>query len=135
MPILHPPTRGEQRIRAGAYLFIALVGVYSLLSPSPTVIENRLGLVAIVWSLFILTAIPAAIASLLGRYRLEVILLPLFTAALLVAVVNGWVNTVPDDPTTFPRFSISSALILFCWLRWTQLHRIMKADPWITTEH
>lgn len=135
MPIIHPPTRAEQRLRCCAYLFIAAVGAYSILVPSPMVIENRLGIVAFIWSVFILTAIPAAIASLVGRYRVEVILLPLFSSALLVAVLNAWFSAVQDDITVFPRVCISSALVLFCWLRWSQLHRIMKADPWITTEH
>lgn len=135
MPVIHPPTRGEQRLRCAGYLFIAAVGVYSIIAPAPTVIENRLGVVAFIWSLFTLTAIPAAIAALMGRYRIEAILLPLFGSALLVAVVNAWFNTVPDDPTAFPRVCLSSALLCACGVRWSQLHRIMKAEPWITTEH
>lgn len=134
MPQLHPPTRREQWLRSIAYLFIAAVGAYSIIFPSPTAIENRLGTVALVWSLFILTSIPAAVASLLGRYRVEVVCIPMFASALAVAVINAWVTSVPDDVTTFPRAAISSALVLFCWLRWSQLHRIMKADTWITTE-
>lgn len=135
MPIVHPPTRGEQRLRCMAYLLIAAVGGYAMVAPSPTVIENRLGLVSVIWSLFILTAVPAAVAALLGRFRIEAILLPLFSSALLVAVVNAWFNTVPDDPTAFSRTCIASALVCACGIRWIQLHRVMKAEPWITTEH
>ena len=135
MPILHPPSKGEQWARALGYLFTAAVGAYSLFFPSPLVIENKLGMVAVIWSLFTLTAIPAALAAWFGRYRIEAVLLPLFGSALLVAVVNAWFNTVPDDPTAFPRVCISSALICAFTVRWIQLHRVMKVEPWITTEH
>lgn len=135
MPVLHPPTRREQWLRAVAYMFVAVVGIYTIIFPSPTAIENRLGLVSYIWAGFILTAIPAAIGSIMGRWRVEVICIPLFASALLVAVANGWASIVPNDPSAIPRMAISSALVLFCWLRWSQIHRIMKADPWITTEH
>lgn len=135
MPVVLPPTRHEQVGRCVAYLFTAAVGVYSLVSPSPTVVENRLGWVAVIWSLFTLTAIPAAAAALFSRFRLEAGLIPLFGSALIVAVVNAWFNTVPDDFTAFPRTCIASALVCAFYVRWKQLRRIMEAEPWITTEH
>lgn len=135
MPHVFPPSRGEGRWRAVSYLFIAGVGFYTMFSTDPTLIENRLGVVGVVWGAFMVTAIPAAFAVLASRYRVESIMIPLFGSALLVAVINAWFRVIfQDDGLMIPRVCVSTALLCLLVVRGLQLHRIVKAEPWITTE-
>jgi hypothetical protein len=134
MPHVFPPSRGEGRWRAASYLFIALVGLYTMVSTDPDLIERRLGWIGIVWSLFMLMAIPAAGAVLIARYRIESIMLPIFGSALLVAVINAWARVLwAGQQTNIPVTAISTALLCLLIVRGLQLHRIVKAEPWITT--
>lgn len=88
-----------------------------------------------VWSLFMLTALVAAVATLRGRYRVEYIVLPLFGVALLVAIVAAWVHFGFDpDWQRAARAASASALVFFLAARHTNLRRIVKAvkahEPW-----
>lgn len=136
MPSVFPPSRGEKSWRALSYLFTAGTGLYVLLAPAVQSwgIETRLGIASIVWAIFMLTALPAAVATWCGRYRIEAILLPLFGSALLVALINTWVRAT-DDPTLIGRASASTALLCLFVARLINLHRITKVTPpsWTTT--
>lgn len=133
MPQIHPPSKGERRGRALAYAFTSLVGFASLTFPPLVIMENRLGAAAVVWSLFILTSLPAAVASLMGRYRVEYVLLPLFGTALLVATINAWWNIITSGRTdVIARAAVASALVCLFITRMITLHRVNKAEPsWI----
>lgn len=135
--ILHPPTRGEQRWRAAGYLFVALIGAYTVLIPSS--LMAHLGWVGVLWGAFIFTALPAAVAVLLGRWRLEAVLLPLFGSAFVIAILNVLIRIFDGDSdgsdvTLVPRALTALALMCSLVVRGLQLHRILKAEPWITTE-
>lgn len=139
MPYVHPPTRGEQRWRAGAYVLVAGIGAYALAVPGSLI--TQLGWAVALWGAFMLTAIPAAVAVYLGRWRLESILLPLFGSALAIAILNvllrifdGVPGSVDDERTLIPRALTALALLCLLVVRGLQLHRILKADPWITTD-
>ena len=135
MPHIYPPSRGERNWRAGAYLFCAVVGFYVLLS-GETALSHVLGVVTLIWGTFMLTALPAAVAVLWGRYRVESILLPLFGSALAVSIVNAWFRVFVNDETDVTgRAAVASALFCLLVVRGLQLHRIVKAEPWITTRH
>jgi hypothetical protein len=116
-------------------LFIAGIGVYTICNPDPLIIENRLGLVSAIWSGFILTAVPASIAVLLGRYRIESILLPLFGSAIAVAMISVWGRVLLNaESDLIARAALGTGLLCLLVVRGLQLHRIIKAEPWITTE-
>jgi uncharacterized PurR-regulated membrane protein YhhQ (DUF165 family) len=133
--VLHPPTRGEQRLRALGYLFVALIGAYTVLYPSS--LMGHLGFWGIVWGAFMFTALPCAVAVLIGRWRAEAVLLPLFGSAFVIAILNVLIRIFdgePDDASLVPRALTALALMCSLAVRSLQLHRILKAEPWITTE-
>lgn len=140
----YPPTRWEKFGRALGYLFTALIGFGAVcypvngLSTGGTVMTTteRLGPLVWVWALFMLTAFPAAVATLLARHRIEFILIPFFTTALLVANVSVWFNTISDDPTLIARASASSALLCLLCVRWLALVRLNRVNGvWTQIEH
>ena len=140
VPTLHPPTKQERIARALGYLFTGAIGFSAVLFPIETSpdydsTEHRLGAMVIVWAIFMAAAVPAAIATFAGRHRIEYILLPLFTVALLVANVNAWYNVTTIDPTIAARACASSALICLLVLRWLQLNRLNKVhELWTRIE-
>jgi hypothetical protein len=133
MPTVTPPTLDEQIMRGFAYLFCAGIGGSVLLtSINETLIEQELGFFAVVWAVFMLSGIPAALCTILGNYRYEYALLPCFTAGLLVANLLVWSTILfgGADDTTIPRACASSALVLLlCW-RWRTLHRLIRVLQW-----
>lgn len=134
MPTLMPPTKGEQRWRAVSYLFTAMTGMYVLIAPTLSWgLQSRMGVASVVWSLFMMTAIPAAVATLMGRYQVEAVLLWLFGSALLVALVNTWARAFTDDPVLIGRAAPATALLCLFVARLLSLHRITKAPPWTAT--
>lgn len=138
MPTIYPPTPDEQVGRCLAYLFIGAVGVIVVATPDEEVLQTALGFwSAVVWALFIMTGFPAAIAALMGRYRVEYVLLPLFTAALLVANVYAWYRFgwVTHDIDVVPRLCISTALMFLLAVRARTLHRLIKVLKWTRPLH
>lgn len=137
MPTVTPPTLDEQIMRGLAYMFTAAVGG-SVLTTSiyGTLIERQLGYVAIIWAVFMLTGIPAAIATILGQYRYEYAMLPCFTSALLVANLLAWSAIIAGgDDTAIPRACVSSALVLMLSWRWRSLHRLIRVLQWTKPLH
>lgn len=135
MPQLHPPTKSESTARAVGYCFTSVLGFYALLVPveSETAAE-RLGPAAVIWALFLLTSLPAAVATLFGRWRVEYILLPLFGSGLAVAIVSAWINVASGDLLRIPRTSVATALLCMFVVRVFTLHRVTKvAKTWIPT--
>jgi len=138
-----PPTWGEKTARALGYLFTSIIG-FSVLLRFPTesstleALNARGGgvgvLLAVVWALFIASALVAVPVTLLERYRAEFILLPLSGSALAVALVVAW-NHAGDDPLVIPRAAASTALLFFMAARFLSLRRLMgyaKDQGWTT---
>jgi hypothetical protein len=133
MPIIHPPSIDEQIARGIAYLFISGIGGSVLLtSLMGSLIERQLGFIAVIWALFMLAGVPAAVATILGLYRYEYVLLPCFTGALLMANVLVWFNIlfVTTSTEAIPRACASSALVLLLYWRWRQINRLMRVISW-----
>jgi hypothetical protein len=133
MPTITPPTVDEQIIRGLAYMFTAGIGAAVLTtSLHGTLIERQLGFVSVVWALFMLSGVPAAVCTLLGNYRLEYVLLPCFTAALLVANLLVWASILfgGADDSAIPRACTASALVLMLAWRWRTLHRLIRVLQW-----
>jgi hypothetical protein len=111
----------------------SVIGFYALLVPREGGLETVLGWITLIWALMLLTSVPAAVSALYERYRIEYVLLPLFTTALFAAVVYTWFN-VSGDMTTIPRAATSTALV-FCFLvRFALLNRLILPEgrrPWI----
>lgn len=137
MPTVTPPTFDEQVLRGLAYLFTAGIGAAVLIQQiDGSLIERSLGLGAYVWAAFILTGVPAAVSTVLGRYRYEYALLPCFTGALLVANLATWVNLLSNqlwDVT--PRACAASALVLMLSWRWRTLDRLIRVLQWTKPLH
>lgn len=135
MTHLSPPSRWEKGGRALAYLFTGLIGFSAawfprVLTDTGENTTDRLGWALWVWVFFMGTALPAAVATLMGRHRVEYILIPLFTVALAVANLNAWFN-VTYDPTIMARACASSALICLLAVRWIGLNRMNRTPfPW-----
>lgn len=140
MPTLHPPSREERLSRALGYIFTGLIGFSAVVFPvDPAQYGQstgaRLGLLIYVWAAFMATAFAAAVATLMGRYRVEYVLLPLFTFALLVANVNAWYNVTTIDPTIAARACASSALVCLLAYRWFGLNRLSRVhELWTRIE-
>jgi ribose/xylose/arabinose/galactoside ABC-type transport system permease subunit len=136
MPTYMPPTRSEQRWRALAYVLIAIVGVYALWMPTMFTVSRPV--IVALWGGFMLMAVPAAAAVYTGRYRVEAVLLPLFTSALAVSAVTASIGLFNGLDATemqlIPRVFTAASLVCLLALRMHQLNRILKAEPWITTD-
>ena len=134
---IHPPTRREQIARCCSYLFIGVLGVFALIIPFQSVETSRtpgyLGWATVIWGLFLLTSLPAAVATLFGRWRVEYMMLPLFGSGLAVAIVSAWIYVARSgDLLTMPRTSIATALLCLLVVRILALHRVTKvAESWI----
>lgn len=135
---IHPPTRTESIARGCSYIFIAVLGFYALSLPFPddqSTTASYLGWATVVWGLFLLTSLPAALATMYGRWRVEYILLPLFGSGLAVAIVSAWFKVASGDLLHMPRTSIATALLGLLVVRIFALHRVTKAaKSWIPTE-
>lgn len=136
MPHFYPPSPGEQRWRAAGYFFVACVGFWIIFGPNPADSETRsyiIGVIRVVWAVMMTTALPTAVAALTGRYRLEFMLLPVFGSALIVAVFNTIIRIFQGDLDLVPRTLMALVVLCFLVVRGLQLHRVVKAEPWITT--
>lgn len=96
-----PPTFAERLLRGMSYFCVGLLGIWVLTqilipvhdhSPSLYVFSVLIKYLAIAWVLFLLVAFPAAVAAWLGKYQVELLCIPWFTGALLVADVASWVR-------------------------------------------
>lgn len=141
MGALLPPTRLERIGRALGYFFTAMIGFAAVYFPQGTLDTGTEASLAMrnaiwVWALFMATAFPAALATLMGRHRVEFMLIPLFTFALAAANVSVWYTTVTIDNTLMARACASSALICLLTVRWFTLNRMNKIPPpWTLIEH
>ena len=138
-----PPTRGEKIARALGYVFTSIIGFSVLLQfPSDSATLQALdarggGLgvtLAVVWAIFIASALVAAPVTLLERYRAEFVLLPFAGSALAVALWVAWANA-GTDPLVIPRAAASTALLFFMSARFLSLRRLVgyaKEQGWTT---
>lgn len=147
MPQILPPTRAEKASRALGYVFVSIIG-FSVLFRYPAesgtleALNARgggLGVVlAVVWALFLASALLAAPLTWFERYRAEFIILPLAGSALAVALFVVWLQA-GNDPLVIPRASASTALLFFMAARFFSLIRLMgyvkeqgwKKVPWM----
>lgn len=133
MPHLYPPTPGENRWRATGYFFVSAVGFWVLFGPPAPTPESRsyiVGIASVIWALFMVTALPTAVSVLMGRYRLEAVLLPVFSSALGVAIINVFIRVLSGEVDLAARGFIAAACFSFLVVRGLQLHRITKAEAW-----
>lgn len=143
MPSIVPPTKGEVRWRAVAYVLVMLVGVFVMLDRTgeSAGVKSVLGFwPALVWSGFLGTALVAALATLRGRWRVEYVLMPLFGIALGVAVLAGcWgvgagVLEGVIDWQKAARLASAAALLALLIARYSNLRRLVRAvkahEPW-----
>lgn len=123
-----PPGPLERAFRAAAYLATALIGLSVILDPP--MMHSLLGsTLTFVWALFILSALPCVWAALAARYRVEYILLPFFTTALMVSVIALWYKYGTGEITfTLPRVLAATALVFVFAARFVSLQRIVNTQ-------
>lgn len=137
MPTIHPPSKLERWLRGGGYILVGTVGLYLLLDPPNG--NGRLGdalgyWLTALWCVFMLTGIPAGIAAILGRYRGEYMLLPYFTAAVVIADIRQfglgvqatWIGIEILDEQSFLRALLYGALALVYLARFVTLRRLVR---------
>lgn len=128
MPETHEPTLGERILLAAAYLFTGGIGVSVYIWPPFDSVTDALGAgMTLIWSAFIMSSLLCVPAALNGKFKVEYLLIPFFTTALIVSVVSLWFHTT-EDPTLVARACTATALILSFSLRYFRLHRLIKAD-------
>jgi hypothetical protein len=127
-----PPKPVERVLRASAYFLICASGLWSLAVPpghTGTTLPSTLGsCLTVIWSLFILTSLPAAIVTLLGRYRVEYSLIPWFSGALFMAVVYEWWK-VSLGSEIVPHALFNSTLVFLLTVRFVTLHQLVRVKP------
>lgn len=120
-----PPKPLERVIRAAAYACVGLSGVWFLLFARAS-ISSALGhILTPIWACFLLAALPAALATILGRYRAEYACLPWFAGALVLAVIWEWLR-VAHGFSSPPRSLINTALSCLFIVRFISLHQLVK---------
>ena len=126
MPTVFPPGLGDRIARAIAYGFISVTGFVVLANAGTShAMQQGLGWAALLWAVFMITAVPAAVAAFYGRYIVEYVLLPFFGVALLLAIGIAWFFVI-NDPTLLPRLAASSALWLLLLNRFLILNRVLR---------
>jgi hypothetical protein len=128
MPPDSEPTIWMKLAQAGSYLFCALIGVSVFLWPPVDSVTHTLAypFAVYTWSAFILSSILCVPATILGKWRVEYLLIPFFTTALIVAVVSVWLRA-GGDPLAIPRACTATALIFAFIARFMTLNRIVNA--------
>lgn len=115
--------------RGLGYLGVACAAAWLLVLP-PSSITSDLGrILTVVWCLFLLTAIPAAVSAFMGRYRGEYACIPWFNGALLLAVLHAWLEVAAGDLNVAPRALITTALVFKVAGRFVALHQLVKVMP------
>jgi hypothetical protein len=101
-----------------------------LLILPPSSIGSDLGRVlTVVWCGFLLTAVPAAVSTFLGKYRGEYACIPWFNGALILAVVHSWIQVCTGSLDIAPRALTTTALVCFIAARFVTLHQLVKIRP------
>lgn len=122
----HTPTLVERLLLAAGYLFTGGIGASVLLWPAYNSVTDALGVImTVVWAAFIMSSLLCVPAAILGRYRVEYVLIPFFTTALAVAVISTWFHTA-EDPSITARACTATALVLTFSLRYASLSRLLK---------
>lgn len=128
-PDIGPPKTHERVLRGLGYLSVGLTAAWLLILP-PSGIATDLGkLLTIVWSCFLLTAVPAALAAFTGKYRAEYACIPWFSAALILALIHSWILVFNGALDFAPRTLVTGAFVCLVASRFASLHQLVKIRP------
>jgi hypothetical protein len=130
MPTVIPPSHPERILRSLSYLTIGSIGVYSAFRPHGEIPGLGMGAMlgetlTLTWSIMMATALVAAVACVIGRYRIEYAALPWFMTAVILATAFGWIE-VWDRPVLYVRVAASTALCFQIGVRYLTLHWLMR---------
>lgn len=115
-------SRSELCFRGIGYLILGIAGPWVFLSP-PITFPGDWGVgIAITWGILILASFVAGFASFYGRYRIEMITLPLIIAALL-AYAFSITYLVPAMPS---RGAQALTLLAFAFMLASRFINTMK---------
>ena len=81
-------TQLELNLRGVGYIFLGVAGPWVFINPPETFPGGWSFTVAMIWGTLLLPSFAAAVASFRGRYRVEMIFLPLIIGALLLYSVS-----------------------------------------------
>lgn len=85
-------------------------------------------IIVLVWGMFILVALPAAITALYGLYRIEYFLLPWFGGGMVLACIGTWLSTIFKDHSLGPRALMVTALVFLIALRYSSLQELVRLN-------
>ena len=91
-------TQLELSLRGIGYIFLGVAGPWVFISPPETFPGGWSLAVAVIWGTLLLPSFAAAVASFFGRYRIEMIFLPLIASALLLYGISV-LYLVPSVPS------------------------------------
>ena len=113
--------------RAFAYLFIGAAGIAVLILNLGNPHSNPLGIyLTIVWSLLLLTAVPAAWATVVSRFRVEYVLIPwLFGGMFVASAVSWWRIFDQHNSPSLPAAMFFSGLCFAVLARWFTLSELV----------
>lgn len=122
-------TRAELRIRGVGYSLLGLAGPWAVIHPPPTLSVGWSSVYVITWGLLLVPALIASVASCIGRYRVEMIVLPWIMAGLLLQAAAMW-YLVPISFTWGAMALVTSSFILMLVNRYIALMRLTRtASP------
>ena len=112
-------------LRALAYLLTAAGGCWLFLYRPPLIETGgpMAVILTLIWAALISTAAPAALATYRRRFGTEYFLIPLFTGALVIALIHGYAVISAES---VPRMMFVSALAVLFAARWWTLNRVIK---------
>ena len=91
-------TQTELNLRGISYILLGVAGPWVFVNPPETFPGEWSFAVAVIWGTLLIPSFVAGIASFFGRYRVEMIALPLVACALLVYAISIFylVPTIPS---------------------------------------
>lgn len=120
-----PPTRGEARVRALAYAFMAASGTWVLITP-PVTIQGTIGAAfTVAWGVLLALGAVAAVAAWRMKWRVEYAVLPLLIAGVAIYALAVWTG-VPTTVTRGPQASVLTAFTLGLGPRLLALRRLAQ---------
>lgn len=116
----HIPALWERVHRATAYACVGLTAVAII------VFYNNMGWEVVVWALFLLAGLPAAVQSWRGHYRAEYGFLPVMIGGLLIYALYEWIETFQYLPSIAGAL-LATGIVAKFLSRLAHLHSFLKA--------
>lgn len=126
-------TQLELNHRGMGYVFLGVAGPWVLINPPVTFPGGWSFAVAVIWGTLLIPSFIAAVASFRGRYRVEMIVLPLIIGALLLYSVSVF-YIMPLDPSHGAHGFVMLAFVAMLAGRFVNTMKLARQPPPATQE-